>query len=248
MKTLFSLVFLTTILSACGGGGSDSGEIIAIESPSIRLQSGSIARTVVSGTSVAIDVAIQSMNFAFTDNLNATTADSEGVFMPSVSVTDLGNSRYTLSLSSSTMVKPGRYVGALVLNLCSDLKCTVRQQVPSITVPFDINVMSQASVWPGDNLTILNAWPGTADWQTFQGNASHSGYVPVDVDPDNIRTRWSKRFAIATGGHYERLGTLTTENGQFFAASDNAVFARREFDGSQVWKYDLGMSQTQLQV
>ena len=39
--------------------------------------------------------------------------------------------------------------------------------------------MAADTVWPGDTLSALSAWPDVADWGTFQGNAAHTGLVPA---------------------------------------------------------------------
>jgi hypothetical protein len=225
------------VLASCGGGGGGGGGDNS--TPAVNLLSGNISRMVVNGTSVAIDVSIQPNNFAFAGVLFATAADTAGVFMSAVSVAANGGGRYTLALATSTMAPPGHYAGNVTLNLCSDSACAVPQQVPSIAVPFDINVMSPASAWPGDNLSALTAWSAVPDWAMFQGNAAHTGYVPVEVNPNQFSTRWKTPAVVATSSFYDLMGTLTTANGQFFVAGNNFLYARKELDGGLVWQYDF---------
>jgi hypothetical protein len=199
-----------------------------------------ITRMVVSGTSVYIDVSILPDNFVFAGTLYASAADATGVFTPAVSVTANGDGSYTMTLMTSTTATAGNYTGNLKLNLCSDSACTVPQFIPSVSVPFDINVLSPTSSWPGNNLTTLTAWAGVPDWTTFQGNAAHTGYVPVNVDPNQFTTRWEMAAVTPSGSIYYPLpGTLTTSGGQFFVAGNKILYAREEYDGSLVWQYNF---------
>lgn len=226
-------------ITAQNSSGSTTFDL-SIAIAGVDLLSGNVSRMVVSGTSVAVDASILPRNFAFSGTLFSTATDTDGVFMPAVSVTANDGGSYTLALTTSTTAAPGHYTGDATLNLCTDSACAARQLVPSIVVPFDINVMSPASAWPGDNLTVLSAWPGVPDWGTFQGNAAHTGYVPVDVNPNQFSTRWQTPAVALSGGFYQLLGTLTAADGQFFVAGNNVLYARSEFDGSPVWQYDFG--------
>jgi hypothetical protein len=237
MNKFIGLILISSVLCACGGGGIPTGGGNG-ESATVDLPSGDIASMAVSGTTTTLDVPIQPTNFAFSGTLNATASDADGVFMSSVGVnTDSGN--YTLSLSTSPTAPTGHHTGNVTIKLFSDSNCSVPQQVPSISVPFDINIMSASSPWPGDNLTSLSAWAGVPDWTTFQGNSAHTGYVPVNVKPKQFRTRWKMAATMVRGQFYDLMNTLTTSNGMFYVARNDMLYAYKELDGSLVWQYDF---------
>jgi outer membrane protein assembly factor BamB len=236
MKRLASLAFVAIALAGCGGG-SDTPPPPPV--PSVALLSGSIARTVAAGTSVAIDVAIKP-NFTPTGTLHATATEASGVIGSAVEVKAGTDGSYTLSLASSAAASVGTHAGSLTLNLCADPACATPQPVPSLTVNFDINVLSASSAWPGGTLSALAGWPGAPDWSMFQGNAAHTGYVPVTLNPDQFSPRWRSAAVSAPGSRYELRSTLTTADGQFFVAGDTFLYARKEHDGSAVWQYDVG--------
>jgi hypothetical protein len=238
LKRLSGLILLAAALCSCGGGG-ESSVLFPAPTPAVNVLSGDVSRMVVSGTSASIDVAVQP-NFAPTGGLYATAIDKSGVLLPAVSVTANGDGSYTLALATSTTAAAGRYTGSVTLNLWSDPSGTLPQKVPSIAVPFDITLMSSASSWPAGTLSALGAWPGVTDWSTFQGNAAHTGYVPVSVDPNRFSTRWTIPTVSGAGSNFYGLPTApTTAGGQFFVAGNNTLYARREFDGSLAWQYDF---------
>jgi hypothetical protein len=196
------------------------------------------SRMVVSGTSVTVALSIVPVDFSFFGTLSATAADAAGVFAPAVSVTG-GGGTSTLALATSTRAPPGHYTGNVTIALCSDAACTIPQAVPSVTIPYDIYVLSPAGAWPGNNLSALAPWPGVPDWTMFQGNAAHTGYVPVDLDPNSFSTRWQTPAIDIPVSYATNLNTLTESNGQLFIGGGTTLYARKELDGSAVWQYDF---------
>ncbi|MDR3580013.1 MAG: PQQ-binding-like beta-propeller repeat protein [Oryzomonas sp.] len=234
MKRLFSLIVLVSAFCSYAGCGSSNAP-----APAVKVLSGDVSRTVVSGTSIAIDVAIQP-NFTPAGTLYITAVDKTGIFKPVVSVTANSDASYTLTLATSATAATGHYTGTVTLNQWSDAACTIPQQVPSVTVPFDINAMSSTSAWPGNNLSALSVWPGVPDWTMYQGNAAHTGYVPVTVDPNQFTTRWTiPAVTGAVSSGYGLPAAPTTAGGQLFVAGNNFLYARKEFDGSLAWQYDF---------
>jgi hypothetical protein len=204
---------------------------------------GSISRMTVSGTSVYIYVLIKPNNFTFTGSLNVTASDTAGVFLSPVLVTANSDGTYTLTMTTSSSMAAGSYTGSVTLNLYSDASCTAPQQIPSIALPFNINLLSSSSAWSGNNMTALSAWPGAPDWSMFQGNAAHTGFVPVTVDPNQFSTRWNmpevKPSGYSGSSNYGMRVALTVENGLFYNSGSNKLYARNESDGSLVWQYDF---------
>ena len=266
---LLSLILLVSILCACGGDG-DGNEptqsptlvITPIQSPTpvvtptlsptplitptqlpmlnVKVLSDSILRMVASGTSIVVDVLVQPVS-TLDSTLYATATDKTGVFMPTVSVTANNDGTYKLVLTTSTMATTGYHTGTVTLSFFSDSACTIPQHLPTIAVSFDINVISSSS-WLGNHLSPLNAWPGIPDWTMFQGNAAHTGYVPVIVNPNLFSTRWEMPLVMLYGltHWYDLIAAPVTSAGQFFVVgADKVLVARNEFDGSTVWQYDF---------
>jgi hypothetical protein len=206
-----------------------------------------LARIVASGTPVTMTVSVTPVEFSWVGGLSAKAADAAGVFTPSVTVAAGSGAAYTLTLTTSTTVAPDHYMGSVTISLCSNAACTTQQPVPTITVPFDVNIISASSDWSGNNLTPLSAWAGVSDWSTFQGNSAHTGYVPVDVDPNQFTTRWQGPTLIFNDGfEYQNCNTVTTSNDMLFVAGatdpnylavSSVLFALNESDGSQVWQH-----------
>lgn len=204
-----------------------------------------ISRLVAAGTPITVALSVTPVDFAFSGTFAAKASDAAGVFLPTASVTP-SHSGYSVDLTVSPTIAPGHYTGHVTLELCANSGCTAFQRIPKVAIPFDVDIISSTSTWPGNHLTSLVPWTGVPDWTTFQGNAGHTGYVPVTINPNNFSTRWQGPTVSASAIYYPNLYTLTTANGQFFIASGTpystekpTLYARREFDGSLIWQYDF---------
>ena len=233
-----SLKSTYTVTAANSSGSTTFGLSIAVVTVSISPVT--ISRIVASGTPVVVALSVASVGFS--GPIYSQASDTAGVFMPSVSVASNG-AGYSFSLTIATTIDAGHYQGSVLLSLCSDTACTIRLALPSISVPFDIYVLSSTSAWPGNHLTALAAYPGVADWSMYQGNAAHTGYVPVSLDPNSFSTRWegpTLNDAMAYGSSAE---TLATSGGQLYLPNGLVLYALKEFDATQVWEYDFSSLQ-----
>jgi hypothetical protein len=225
-----------TITAANSGASASFSLSIAVVA--VTASPANIARTVVSSTSVTISLTVAPVDFSFAGVLTAKASDTAGVFAANVTAVS-GNGGSALSLITSTRVPPGHYQGNVTLTLCSDSACAVPQAVPSIDVPYDVYVLSASSAWPGNNISTLVPWPGVPDWTMFQANAGHTGYVPIDLDPNTFSTRWQAPaldIPVSFGGN---LNTLAASNGMLFIGGGTSLYARNESDNSAVWSYDF---------
>jgi hypothetical protein len=247
MKNTLGWLTLGIAVSACGGGGGGGGSSGGAGSPppvaaapEVKVLSGAITRYAAQNTSIAFDVQIKP-SFTPTGSFTVNASDKAGVIQPQVVVITNADGSYLLSLGTLASAAPGHYTGDITLKLCADAPCTTAQAVPSVTVPYDLTVAAPGTAWQGDRLSALVPWTGVADWGTFQGNAAHTGYVPVEIKPDQIGPRW-KAGAISqppASYGYNNFNTLTAANGIFYAAGSNVLKARKESDGSLVWSYDV---------
>jgi hypothetical protein len=228
------------VVKATNSGGSTTATLqFPVGSVDVVSES-SITRTVVAGTAVYVDVVIQPRYLQFAGTLYSMASDPNNVFAKPVSVTNNNDGTFTLEFATSTAATATEYSGAATLKLCSDSDCTNVQPGSSVSTNYDIRVMSPTSNWPGDKQTALTAWANTPDWQTFQGNSAHTGFVPVTISPDQLITRW--QHGVTTNQYFNslvNLATVTTSQGMYYIAGGNALEARKEFDASLVWRYDF---------
>lgn len=221
-------------IAVTGPGGSTAAHVhLAV------LPVASITRTAVSGTSVYPTVALDATALGLTGTLYAKVADPGGTFGQAVSVSTDGSSRI-LEFTSNGAATTGQHDGQATVSLCQDAACATPQAVPSLLVNYSVNVLAPSSAWPGNHLTTLSPMPGAPEWATFQGNAAHTGYVPVTLDPNQFGTRW--QLTVPTFLYFNglfNLATVTTASGNFYIAGNNAVTAHSEFDGSTIWSYSF---------
>jgi hypothetical protein len=84
-------------------------------------------------------------------------------------------------------------------------------------------------------------WSGVTDeWVTYQGNASHTGYVPATLDPVAFTPLWEATLVAGTA-----LNPVTVGDGKVFV-STNAYFGIQRLyvldatTGATRWSYDFG--------
>lgn len=228
------------VIAATNSGGSTTNTIQFSVGTVEVVSESNINRMVVAGTSIFVDVVIKPLYMSFTGTLYSKASDPNDVFAAPVAVTGNPDGSYTLEVATSNAAGAGQYTGAATLHLCSDSSCATPQLVASVSANYSVQVLGANPDWPGNHLTTLTPWTGVADWQTFQGNSAHTGFVPVTISPDQLVTRWQQ--GVAANVYYNgtvNLATVTTSNGLFYIAGGNVLQARQESDASLVWSYDF---------
>jgi hypothetical protein len=220
---------------------------LALKVYGIELQSANLARIASQNSPITAQAVVRAVNFD-PGTLFATASDPSGLILSAVTVAPGANGTYTLGLATNASVSPALFAGDVTINLCKDAGCATPQDVPTVTVPFSIRVLASNSAWPGDNKTALAAIAGAPDWTMFQGNAAHTGFVPVTLKPDQFTLRWktagNSLYSPWIGGKQN----LVTSNGIFYVVSSDhtqggVVYAKRESDASEVWHFTVdGMS------
>ncbi|MDB6102353.1 MAG: hypothetical protein JWO52_2352 [Gammaproteobacteria bacterium] len=158
--------------------------------------------------------------------------DPSGSLLSTAKLTSEPSNHYTLTLQASPSLAVGHYTGSFQLSVCNDQSCTHPVPGSPLVVPFDI----QIGTMPNAGLTPLTPWAGVGDWETFQRNAAHTGFVPVTLDPTVFATRW---LWTAPNGSPKQISTLTTSGGRLYVNSGHVTYALNEFDSSIVWQHDF---------
>jgi hypothetical protein len=224
-------------VTAANSTGSTS-FVLSITVAAVNVTPTPISRQVAAGSPITIALVATPVNFSVSGTLYATATDASGVFVPAVAVIS-ASPGYQLSLTVSASVTPGHYQGTVQIDLCADSSCGTHQAVPSVSVPFDVNVLTSTSAWPGNNLSALVAWQNVADWTMYQGNAAHTGYVPVDLDPNQFSTRWQVPASSISVGFISGIPSMATSGGKIFLSAGTIVRVLAEDDASAGWQYDF---------
>jgi len=76
--------------------------------------------------------------------------------------------------------------------------------------------------------------PASDQWTMYQGNASHTGYIPVTLEPSKFALRWEKKLGS------EQLNPVTAAGGRVFISingsdSERLLYALNSKSGRIIW-------------
>ena len=163
--------------------------------------------------------------------------DPQGFFDAAVTVSAVNGQRYTLTLSAPPKNVAGTYTGTINLQACGS-DCAYSPQLPGspVQIPYTITVTPFVPLPPVPTAS------GLPEWETYQGNAGHTGFVPVTLDPSHFAPRWTWSLPAGASG---TLSPVTAGSGKvvivasgFF--SNAFLFALDEANGSIAWRHDFG--------
>ncbi len=204
--------------------------------PAATLNPASLTATVESGDPLTTPLVAQLAPGLYASGFLA--LDPNSTFSPTVAVTPMGGQNYSLTLSVPASVAAGVYTGTLSLEVCSSSDCAAGTQLPGspVSLPYTVTVT------PAVILVSPPTASGLPEWETYQGNADHSGYVPVTLDATKFAPKWSWTLPAAYSG---AISPVTTGSGKVVASVagyfQNAyLFALNEADGSISWRHDFG--------
>jgi hypothetical protein len=161
-------------------------------------------------------------------NLSFQASDPNNIITPTVlSLTSGGTLNLALGVSQS--LAAGHYTGTVQLKICNDSACATPIAGSPLLVPYDIQVAAAPASGGLIALTPLN---GAPPWEMFQGNAAHTGFVSVTLDPTTFATRALQVLNSS-------VSPVAVENGIVYVASPPTLYALRESDLSVVWSYDF---------
>ncbi len=139
----------------------------------------------------------------------------------------LGGGEYRVSLSSSDARPEGIYRGRVQLRMCADAGCAAPIANAQTTVSY----------------TVRLGWKNPGDWETFQGNARHDGYVPVILDARRFQKIWEWQRGNP-GTVLRGVNAVAIANGRVYVSEDGyfpsviSLYSLDESTGSQVWRQD----------
>lgn len=148
------------------------------------------------------------------------------------------NPTFRARVRTLPILVPGTYTGTLNLFLCLNLSCPDPVPGSQVAVPYTIVVT------PATTLQPVPTTSGLPEWETFQGTASHSGYVPATLDPARFTDRWTWNPPADTYW----MNPVATGSGKAVVswrnsfATETALFAINEADGTIAWRRDLSQS------
>jgi hypothetical protein len=256
------LAISTTFLTACGGGGG-SGSTPAPSVPPPGGSGSTPAPTVPPPYTLSAVNAKYVAGYPATVNLTATqttpfvgiaylklTSDNDVIQSMQAKPNTDGSFAITLNPSGTAMA--GHYAGQITVNVCKDAACTSSFDGAPFKVPYVIDIVPAEGGTVPSNLTALAPIAGVGDWSGFQGNAAHTGFVPVALAPAKFTLRW-KYEAASVNGYQMMISDIVTSAGQFYFSTGgfwdasnvgHNLYAFNEQDGKQSWIHDFGNLKT----
>ncbi len=164
--------------------------------------------------------------------------DSKGIIEESALDPFVDNGRIEMALHTKATVSAGIYRGVLTFNLCADLDCT--HYSGQGRLPYTFDVVDTV------NLTSLSRLPGVSEWATTQGSATHSGYVPVTLDPAAFNIRWVWRAPEFPRSVGEIISPAVTDDGKVFVTIEGRrlLYAIDEYAGAERWHHEFTLNST----
>lgn len=254
---LLATALASLSLAACGGGGG--GDPVASSPPvtptppttpaappPYTLSPSPLTAKYVAGYPVTISAtATQSTTFVGIVYVKL-SADSGAI--DSAKATPNPDGSLAVAVATSATVAPGHYAGNVTVDVCKDANCTAELDGAPFKVPYAIDVVSPDGGVATTTLSPIAPLAGAGDWSGYQGNAAHTGMVPVTLNPSAFTVRW-KYEVPAVSGRQMTISDVATGNGQLYfstgpywdsSQNGHELFALKESDGSQAWLHDFG--------
>lgn len=164
--------------------------------------------------------------------------DPQGRFQNETEFLSQVGSVYNIRLRTLAIATPGTYTGTVTLWVCDWSPCISGTQGnhSAATIPYTITVTPEVFLQPVPTVT------GLPEWETFQGNAGHTGHVPVTLDASRFAPRWSWNLPA---GSTTTLRPVTAGSGKVFVSASgyfvaSTLYALNEVDGGLAWQRDFG--------
>jgi outer membrane protein assembly factor BamB len=182
---------------------------------------------------------------AITVDLDASTnpsvylavVDSQGLFSTTPTWAQDGTRHFAVTLNGLPTGAPGTYTGKVGLLVCNASQCSTSSDLPGSPVWIDFTI----TVTPVVSLVPIPTITGLPEWETYQGNPAHTGYVPVTLDESVFTSGWT----WASPFQYTSLSPVTTGSGLAVVSATGRfspayLVALNEADGTIAWQHDFG--------
>lgn len=233
LKKIISLCLLAAV-TACGGG---SGSTPPGPAPyGLTFKPSTITGENFLGTTQTFTFNLL-LDRVLTESADITIVDKLGVIEPTFTLTPITKTSYDITIRSQANLPAGNYKGAFEIRLCQDVAttCAIPLAGSPWVLPYDFKVLGNLI-----NLSPLSPLAGAGDWGMHQGNASHTGYVPVTLDPSKFNLRWKWTAPVMTSIH-----PVVTSGGSVFVSTANpygasTLFVLSEAERTERWQHDFG--------
>lgn len=225
MNKAFFAMSAGLMLTACGGGGSGGSSNPPPPPLRISLSASSGSASATEGNTQTTLTTTATLTGTIPSGAIADVQYDNTVFASVTATAGATNGTYTITAQTLPDLGGGDYNGNITFRLCREVACTSVHANSATTYSYNINVKLQ-------------------DWQTFQRNAAHTGYVHVTLDPSKFAKAWEWRMPDGSG-QYDGVNSISTGGGHVYLTRDDyfmnpgSLFALKEEDGSQVWMTDL---------
>lgn len=149
-----------------------------------------------------------------------------GVLEREPTVTRVDGRQFRVQVRVAEGLAEGSYRGYLELKTCLDEECLGAVARGTLYVPYEVTIEDPAKFALGE-------------WETFQRDAGHTGYVPASFRPSMFAYKWQWRRP--TGGVLGFINAVATAPGLVFVSDDEyhgspSLRALREDNGAEVWQ------------
>ena len=141
-------------------------------------------------------------------------------------VTTIDDTHFRVEVRTAAGLAVGRHTGYVALKACRDQACADEVPRGTLYVAYEVIIEDPANVVLGE-------------WETFQRDAGHTGYVPATFHPRHFSYKWEWRRPM--NGSLNFINQVATAPGLVFVSDDDyhasmSLRALRESDGGLVWQ------------
>ena len=242
MKHLFISSTLCAILTltACGGTSDDSGDNDSSQAGNTTItptpqitdiqlsaDSGTLSVEFTEGDNVSMDIGVYwsaGPDVSLTGKQVYLQVSSANNYFTSLTV-DATNSEaliFAPPLTSSESIAAGIYSDIVSVRACEDDDCSTPYTNSRLTL-----------------LTTLTV-NGRPAWSTHQGNAAHTGYVPIIVGGTDFPQLWQWQYDLnGSPVNYPASGNGIIYTSMDVYFGDASLVAISEEDGSELWRHEF---------
>lgn len=229
-------IFLVGALSACGGGTDGGVEQPQAQSPqaaaAVALKPAKVpvwATPVVGNLRAGEQVVLRSTLSTKNKGVPFVSGLEQIAMAGTTSIVPQGDGGFLISFMTAPALPAGVHQGSFTVSMCQKLvrgsnACQSFARGLTIAVPYAITVTALPAV----------------EWNTYQRDAAHTGYVPIDLDVSKFMKIWE--WTDPTGG---RITGATIADGRVAFSQDKyfteqSTFVLSKYDGTQLWSHNFG--------